>query len=98
MTSNLLLMQTVSNLLDVPVERPMVHETVSLGAAYAAGLTVGLWPDLAVLRRHWHCGARWAPDMAPAQRERERRGWRTALAQTLTSGELTPPSTGPPAP
>ena len=98
MTSNLLLMQTVSNLLDVPVERPMVHETVSLGAAYAAGLTVGLWPDLAVLRRHWHCGARWAPDMAPAQREREQRGWRTALAQTLTRGELTPPVTGPPAP
>ena len=38
------------------------------------------------------------PDMAPAQRQRERRGWRTALAQTLTSGELTPPATGPPAP
>ena len=98
MTSNLLLMQTVSNLLDVPVERPMVHETVSLGAAYAAGLTVGLWPDLAVLRRHWHCGARWSPDMDATRRERERAGWRTALAQTLASGAVTATGTAPPEP
>jgi len=98
MTSNLLLMQTISDLLDVPVERPMVHETVSLGAAYAAGLTVGLWPDLAVLRRHWHCGARWAPGMPARQRERERSGWRTALAQTLASGEVTSTATPPRAP
>ena len=85
MTSNLLLMQTISDLLDVPVERPMVHETVSLGAAYAAGLTVGLWPDLAVLRRSWHRGASWAPAMPAERREAQRAGWRAALAQTLGS-------------
>ncbi len=99
MTSNLLLMQTVSDLLDVPVERPMVHETVSLGAAYAAGLTVGLWPDLTVLRRSWHCGASWAPALDATDRERQRRGWRTALAQTLASGpadgSLSPAGTPP---
>jgi glycerol kinase len=98
MTSNMLLMQTISDLLDVPVERPMVHETVSLGAAYAAGLTVGLWPDLAVLRRNWHCGARWAPDMAPDQRERQRGGWRAALAQTFASGEVSATAPRPRAP
>jgi glycerol kinase len=41
-------MQFVADLLDVPVVRPMVTETVSLGAAYAAGLAVGYWPDLEV--------------------------------------------------
>ena len=45
MTSNNLLMQGIANVLDVPVERPMVSETVSLGAAYAAGLAVGYWPE-----------------------------------------------------
>ena len=90
MTSNLLLMQTISDLLDVPVERPMVHETVSLGAAYAAGLTVGLWPDLSVLRRSWHRGARWTPFMDSDVRERQRAGWRTALEKTLGPLVTTP--------
>ena len=42
MTANHLLMQFVADVLDVPVERPLVSEAVSLGAAYAAGLAVGL--------------------------------------------------------
>ena len=45
MTSNNLLMQTLSDFLDAPVVRPMVSETTCLGAAYAAGLAVGFWPD-----------------------------------------------------
>lgn len=44
MTADNLLMQTVADVLDVPVVRPMVAETVALGAAYAAGLGVGYWP------------------------------------------------------
>ncbi len=97
MTSNLLLMQMISDRLDVPVERPMVHETVSLGVAYAAGLTVGLWPDLGVLRRSWHRGARWTPDMTAQTREQQRSGWRTALAQTIGPG-FTPTAARPPGP
>ncbi len=94
MTSNMLLMQTISDLLDVPVERPMVHETVSLGAAYAAGLSVGLWPDLTVLRRSWHRGARWEPSMPAERRAAQRAGWRAALAQTL-GPEITTSSARP---
>src|SRR5262249_61285534 len=45
MTADNLLMQFVADVLDVPVVRPMVAETVSLGAAYAAGLAVGDWPE-----------------------------------------------------
>ena len=50
MTANNLLMQFLADVLDVPVVRPIVAETVSLGAAYAAGLAVGFWPDLDSLR------------------------------------------------
>ena len=51
MTSNNLLMQHQADVLDVPVVRPMVAETTCLGAAYAAGLAVGVWTDLDELRR-----------------------------------------------
>src|SRR6201999_2715163 len=52
MTADNLLMQFIADVLDVPVVRPMVVETVSLGAAYAAGLSVGYWPDLEALRQN----------------------------------------------
>ena len=50
MTANHLLMQFVADVLDVPVERPLGSEAVSLGAAYAAGLAVGYWSDLEGMR------------------------------------------------
>ncbi|GIE50763.1 glycerol kinase [Amorphoplanes nipponensis] len=83
MTSNNLLMQFIADVLDVPVVRPMVAETVSLGAAYAAGLAVGYWPDLAGLRRNWHRAAQWAPAMDPARRAAEHENWQAAVERTL---------------
>src|SRR4029453_17904028 len=61
MTADNLLMQFISDVLDVPVVRPMVAETVSLGAAYAAGLAVGYWPDLEGLRHNVHRAAQLLP-------------------------------------
>ena len=63
MTANNLLMQFLADVLDVPVVRPIVAETVSLGAAYAAGLAVGFWPDTDSLKRNWHKAAEWLPAM-----------------------------------
>ena len=79
MTANNLLMQFVADVLDVPVERPMIAETVSLGAAYAAGLAVGYWADVEVLRRNWHRAAVWEPAMEAAVRDRERENWGRAV-------------------
>ena len=62
MTTNNLLMQFLADVLGSPVVRPMVGETVSLGAAYAAGLAVGVWSDTEALRRNWHRSAQWSPD------------------------------------
>ncbi len=83
MTADNLLMQFVADVLDVPVVRPMVAETVSLGAAYAAGLSVGYWPDLEGLRRNWHRAGQWLPEMDPARREREYAHWRQAVELTF---------------
>jgi glycerol kinase len=82
MTANNLLMQSLSDVLDVPVVRPIVAETVSLGAAYAAGLAVGFWPDLDSLRSNWHKAAEWWPSMAAADRERGYRKWRKTVDRT----------------
>jgi glycerol kinase len=83
MTANNLLMQTLADVLDVPVVRPIVAETPSLGAAYAAGLAVGFWPDVEALRLQWHAAAEWLPAMDPAAREKGYRKWRKAVARTM---------------
>ena len=91
MTADNLLMQFVADVLDVPVVRPMVAETVSLGAAYAAGLSVGYWPDLEGLRRNWHRAGQWLPAMDPARRDSEYGHWRQAVE--LTFGWMRPKDT-----
>mgnify|MGYP001221287651 FL=1 len=83
MTANNLLMQFLADVLDVPVVRPRVSETTCLGAAYAAGLAVGFWPDLETLRAQWRQDAEWKPTMDPARRDRELRNWRKAVQRTL---------------
>ena len=83
MTSNNLLMQFIADILDTPVVRPMMSETVSLGAAYAAGLSVGYWPDLDSLRRNWHRAAEWLPSMDEDRRDREYEDWKFAVTRTF---------------
>jgi glycerol kinase len=83
MTANNLLMQFLADVLDVRVVRPNVAETVSLGAAYAAGLAVGFWPDIDALRTNWHKAAEWLPQMDGDHRDRGYRKWRKAVARTM---------------
>ncbi|WP_017612231.1 glycerol kinase GlpK [Nocardiopsis salina] len=83
MTADNLLMQILSDVLDAEVVRPMVAETTCLGAAYAAGLAVGYWPDVETLRANWHKAAEWNPEMDAGQREHEYRNWKKAVRRTL---------------
>jgi glycerol kinase len=83
MTANNLLMQNLADVLDVPVMRPNVAETVSLGAAYTAGLAVGFWSDTASLKRNWHKAAEWLPSMNGSLRDRGYRKWKKAVARTV---------------
>ena len=70
MVFNDTLMQFQSDILGVPVIRPIVAETTALGAAYAAGLAVGFWTDVDELRANWGQGMVWQPAMDEAQRNR----------------------------
>ncbi|MGZ6040018.1 MAG: glycerol kinase GlpK [Phenylobacterium sp.] len=83
MTANELLMQFQADVLGVPVVRPVVPETTCLGAAYAAGLAVGFWPDVATLKSHWRKDAEWRPAMAAEHRAHEYRQWKKAVERTL---------------
>jgi glycerol kinase len=83
MTANDLLMQMLSDCLDVPVVRPEVSETTCLGAAYAAGLAVGFWKSVDELRANWRQDAEWTPAMAPETRDREYRNWLKAVQRTM---------------
>jgi glycerol kinase len=83
MTPNNLLMQFLADVLDVPVMRPIVAETVSLGAAYSAGLAVGFWKDTEGLRKNWHRAAEWLPRMEADAREKGYRKWKKAVARSV---------------
>jgi glycerol kinase len=73
------LLQFQADLLDVPVERPVVAETTALGAAYLAGLAVGSWRDLADLEANWRLDRRFTPSIEPDHRERLYAGWQRAV-------------------
>lgn len=83
MVVNDLLMQFQADILDVPVIRPVVSETTSLGAAYAAGLAVGFWQDIDSLRKNWLEGKRWSPSMPAEVRQEKFRGWNKAVGRTF---------------
>lgn len=83
MVFNHLLMQFQSDVLGVPVVRPQVAETTSLGAAYAAGLATGFWGTLEDLRHHWQVGQAWEPAMGALQRDRGYAQWKKAVTRTF---------------
>jgi glycerol kinase len=83
MVQNELLMQFQADVLGVPVIRPTVAETTSLGAAYAAGLAVGFWSEVEDLRANWGKDKEWQPQMDPQEREKEYAFWKKAVTRTF---------------
>jgi glycerol kinase len=83
MVHNELLMQFQADVLGVPVIRPTVAETTSLGAAYAAGLATGFWSEVEDLRANWGKDKEWQPQMDPAEREKEYGLWKKAVTRTF---------------
>ena len=82
-TANNFLMQLQADIVGVEVIRPKVAETTSLGAAYAAGLAVGFWPDLDALRQNWQVDRKWQPQLGEAARAAGFHGWQKAVQRTL---------------
>ena len=98
MVANDWLCQFLADILDRPVERPVVTETTALGAACLAGLEVGLYPSLEAVAAAWRCARRFEPTMAPSERARLYGGWlgavparaRGRLTRLLRRSMLTP--------
>ena len=78
-----LLMQFQADILNVPVIRPTVAETTSLGAAYAAGLATGLWSKVEDLRANWGKDKEWDPKMQASRRDALYKGWLKAVTRTF---------------
>src|SRR5918994_1724717 len=83
MVGNDLLMQFQADLLGVPVIRPKVPETTSLGAAYAAGLATGFWNEVEDLRENWVEDKRWEPSMDESRRDEYYQYWKKAVTRTF---------------
>lgn len=83
MVVNDLLMQFQADILNVPVTRPRIAETTSLGAAYAAGLAVGYWKSLDELRAKWSPDKTWEPSMAAEKRDTLFSGWKKAVTRSF---------------
>jgi glycerol kinase len=77
------LMQFQADILGVPVIRPTVAETTSLGAAYAAGLAVGFWAKVEDLRANWGKDKEWDPKMDAQKRDKEYKQWKKAVTKTF---------------
>ena len=84
MAANDWLCQFLADMLEIPVERPVNLETTALGAAFLAGLAVGVWPDLDALSDTWARGERFEPKMSKPDRAVLVAGWHDALAKALT--------------
>ena len=83
MTNSWPLMAFQSDILSKPVIRPVIVETTALGAAYAAGLTVGVWKDKEELRSYWKEQTRWTPTMDDKERQKKVGFWKKAVSRTL---------------
>lgn len=85
MTASDWTMQRLADILNAEVDRPVVTETTALGAAYLAGLSIGLYPEPDEFMKSWQLEKRFAPQMPVEQRERAVIGWRDAIRRTLTN-------------
>jgi glycerol kinase len=73
------LMQFQADILGVPLARPAVTEITSRGAAFLAGLAVGVWKDPAELVQLDKIDRRFEPSMPPAQLATRREQWKRAI-------------------
>ena len=80
---NDLLMQFQADLLGIPVVRPTVIETTALGAAYLAGLAVGVWPDAGALASQWQVERQFEPLMSRDEAAARMAAWERAVGQAV---------------
>ncbi len=79
------IMQMLSDLIQLPVDRPKNLETTALGAAYLAGMQVGFYPSMDDFAKSWKSEKQFNSKMADDYREKKLAGWRDAVSRTLSN-------------
>lgn len=82
-TANSLCMQMQADIMGIDITRPLITETTALGAAYAAGLAVGVWSNTDELKKQWQQSRRWSPTSTVENRAEGYSGWKKAIERTL---------------
>jgi glycerol kinase len=77
-------LQFLADILDSPVDRPVIMETTALGAAYLAGFAAGICPNMETFARTWKLDRRFTPNMEVDIRERKYTAWQNAVRRTLS--------------
>jgi len=86
MVQNNWLCQFLANTLDIVVERPLITETTALGAAYLAGLQVGIFASLDDIAQHWRADREFDPAMESSSRNLLLADWHEAVIKVKTNG------------
>ena len=76
-------MQRLADILQAPVDRPVIAETTALGAAWLAGSFTGVWPDQAGFAEGWRLDKNFSPEMPRDRRDAKVAGWNTAVRRVL---------------
>ncbi len=84
MVANNWVVQRLSDIIDIPVDRPVIMETTALGAAYLAGLQAGIYADLNDISGRWQRERRFEPSMDKTERHKRLEGWSQAVSRVLT--------------
>ncbi|MEM5491592.1 glycerol kinase GlpK [Hoeflea sp. AS16] len=77
-------MQRLADILDAPVDRPVILETTALGAAWLAGQRAGVWPKQKAFAKAWKLDKQFKPEMDDKTRNAKLKGWRDAVRRTLS--------------
>ena len=78
-------MQMLSDLVELPVDRPKNLETTALGAAYLAGMQIGFYPSMSDFSNSWQSDSQFNSKMKSDSRERKLAGWKDAVKRTLSN-------------
>jgi glycerol kinase len=78
-------MQRLSDILNLPIDRPHILETTALGAAYLAGMQVGFYPEPEEFAKTWNRENRFMPTMSEGLRKQKLSGWKDAVRRTLST-------------
>ena len=84
MSSSQYTMQFLSDIIDAPVDRPKVQEATALGAAWLAGMFIGLYPGQEEFAKKWALDYRFTPNMNDELRQKKYESWKRAVKSTLS--------------